>query len=156
MFISYQGMLEPTKESVPAVSSPRRTVVTAQGPPGLQDSQGPSADSVQEALPPSQLDWSSSGLTNSQDGVDPVLYELTITKVETSVSSSHLEDTFNRLMSTAERTSTSVRKPPQDEELSAEAGRVICSLPDLSFMKAKVLMFPSILIPRECSSPALE
>ncbi|XP_029927309.1 aftiphilin isoform X2 [Myripristis murdjan] len=71
-FASSLGMLEPTKESVPAVSSPRRTVVTAQGPPGLQDSQGPSADSVQEALPPSQLDWSSSGLTNSQDAQAPL------------------------------------------------------------------------------------
>lgn len=42
-----------------------------------------------------------------------------------------------------------VRKPQQDEELSAEAARLISGLPDLSFMRAKVLMFPSILIPKE-------
>uniref|UniRef100_UPI003AAC220A uncharacterized protein n=1 Tax=Centroberyx gerrardi TaxID=166262 RepID=UPI003AAC220A len=185
-FASSLGMLEPTKESVPAVGSPGRTVVRAQGPPGPQDRQGPPTDSVQEALPSRQLDWSSSGLTNSQDGcsglnldyfgpveesgssrsrsrssspppgVDRDLYELTITKLEAGASSSHPEETFNRLMSTAEKTSTSVRKPQQDEGLSAEAGRVICALPDLSFMRAKVLMFPSILIPKECSSPTLE
>lgn len=40
------------------------------------------------------------------------------------------------------------RKPAQKEEnLSAEAQRVISGLPDLSFMQAKVLMFPSTLTP---------
>ena len=44
------------------------------------------------------------------EGVDRELYELTISKVETSAdSSSHMEDTLNRLMSSAETTSTSVR-----------------------------------------------
>uniref|UniRef100_A0A4W6DSU4 Uncharacterized protein n=1 Tax=Lates calcarifer TaxID=8187 RepID=A0A4W6DSU4_LATCA len=89
-------------------------------------------------------------------GVDRELYELTISKLETSTNSCHLEDTLNRLMSNAERTSTSVRKPQEDEELSAEAGRVIAGLPNLSFMMAKVLMFPSILVPKECSSSNLE
>lgn len=40
----------------------------------------------------------------------------------------------------------------KDEELSAEAGRVIDGLPSLSFMKAKFLMFPSIIISKECSA----
>lgn len=48
------------------------------------------------------------------------------------------------------------RKPQQDEELSAEADSVISGLPDLSFMKAKVLMFPSILIPKEFCSPKVQ
>ncbi len=40
------------------------------------------------------------------------------------------------------------RKPVQKEEnLSEEARRVISGLPDLSFMQAKVLMFPSTLTP---------
>lgn len=40
------------------------------------------------------------------------------------------------------------RKPVQKEEnLSEEARRVIAGLPDLSFMQAKVLMFPSTLTP---------
>lgn len=42
-------------------------------------------------------------------GVDRELYELTISKLETGFNSSHMEDTLNRLMSTAEKTSTSVR-----------------------------------------------
>lgn len=47
----------------------------------------------------------------------------------------------------------SIRKPEQDEELSAEASRVISGLPNLSFMRAKVLMFPAVLVPEEwCSS----
>ncbi|XP_044229368.1 aftiphilin isoform X1 [Thunnus albacares] len=176
-FASSLGMLEPTKDSVPAVCSPRHTVVTAQAPPGPPDKPDPSTESMQEALPSRQLDWSRRGLSSSQDGccalnldyfgpeeesrssssrsdtpppgVDRELYELTISKLETSGNSSCLEDTLNRLLSTAEKTSTSVRKPQQDEELSAEAVRLISGLPNLSFMQAKVLMFPSILVPKE-------
>uniref|UniRef100_A0A3Q1FHR9 Aftiphilin-like n=1 Tax=Acanthochromis polyacanthus TaxID=80966 RepID=A0A3Q1FHR9_9TELE len=76
-------------------------------------------------------------------GVDRELYELTISKLETSTSSSHLEDALNRLMSTTEKTCFSLRKPVLDEQLSEEAFRVIAGLPDMSFMQAKVLMFPS-------------
>lgn len=35
----------------------------------------------------------------------------------------------------------------KDERLSSEAAEVICGLPDLSFMTAKVLMFPATLMP---------
>ncbi|KAI3363423.1 hypothetical protein L3Q82_012039 [Scortum barcoo] len=212
-FASSLGMLEPTKDCVPAVCPPGHTAITAQGPPGPRETHtpDPSTDPMQEALPSSQLDWSSRGLSSSQDdlmhcnkeilksgspvpphptttpqplsplvsagcsalnldyfeedtrscsssssrgnspppGVDRELYELTISKLETSTDSSHVEDTLNRLMSTAEKTSTSVRRPQQEEELSAEACRVISGLPNLSFMQAKVLMFPSVLVPKD-------
>ncbi|KAK6328141.1 hypothetical protein J4Q44_G00001190 [Coregonus suidteri] len=71
-------------------------------------------------------------------GVDPEL---------ASDPSRRLADTLNHLMSTMEITTTSTRKPHKDEEeqLSDEAARVICGLADLSFMKAKVLMFPITL-----------
>uniref|UniRef100_A0A3B4VC02 Aftiphilin clathrin-binding box domain-containing protein n=1 Tax=Seriola dumerili TaxID=41447 RepID=A0A3B4VC02_SERDU len=98
---------------------------------------------------------SRSSSSSSSSRVDRELYELTMSKLETSSNSCHLEDTLNRLMSAAEKTSTSVRKPRQHEELSVEAGRVIAGLPNLSFMKAKVLMFPSTLIPKESSSSDL-
>ncbi|XP_036980442.1 aftiphilin isoform X3 [Acanthopagrus latus] len=62
-FASSLGMLEPTKDSVPAVCSPGDTAVTAQAPPGPRDS----TDSMQEAPPSSQLDWSRRGLSSSQD-----------------------------------------------------------------------------------------
>uniref|UniRef100_A0A3Q3CWC2 Uncharacterized protein n=1 Tax=Haplochromis burtoni TaxID=8153 RepID=A0A3Q3CWC2_HAPBU len=86
-------------------------------------------------------------------GIDPELYELTISKLEINTNSSHLEDTLNRLMSSAEKTSISVRKFLPSEELSEEASRVIAVLPNLSFMQAKVLMFPSVLLPKVCTSP---
>ncbi|KAK5908803.1 hypothetical protein CgunFtcFv8_016830 [Champsocephalus gunnari] len=67
-FASGLGMLEPTKDSVPAVSSPRHTAVittetTPPKPPGSPDH---STYSMQEVLPPRQLSWSS-----SQDGTSP-------------------------------------------------------------------------------------
>ncbi|KAI9533502.1 hypothetical protein NQZ68_022632 [Dissostichus eleginoides] len=175
-FASGLGMLEPTKDSVAAVSSPRHTAVitTQTTPPKPPDSPDRSTYSMQEALPPRQLAWSSSqddcsalnldyfgpeeesrscsssSRSNSPPpGVDPELYELTISKPETGVSIIHMEDTLNRLMSAAETTSPAVRKPQQDDEdLSAEACRLISGLPNLSFMQAKVLMFPRILLPK--------
>lgn len=42
-------------------------------------------------------------------GVDRELYELTISKMENSTTIRHMEDTLNRLMSTASKTSTSIR-----------------------------------------------
>lgn len=39
------------------------------------------------------------------------------------------------------------RKPKKEENLSEEAAKVIAGLPDLSFMQAKVLMFPATLTP---------
>ncbi|XP_041641605.1 aftiphilin a isoform X3 [Cheilinus undulatus] len=128
-----------------------------------------------EALPPVQFDWSSSGLTNPLDasggssllnldffgpvedsgstsstsipGVDPELYELTTAKLDPGSSGSRVADAFARLMSTMEKTSTSTRKPRREENLSEEAAKVISGLPDLSFMQAKVLMFPATLTP---------
>uniref|UniRef100_A0A3B1IKY9 Aftiphilin clathrin-binding box domain-containing protein n=1 Tax=Astyanax mexicanus TaxID=7994 RepID=A0A3B1IKY9_ASTMX len=107
-----------------------------------------------ESLPPVQFDWSSSGLTNPLDGVDPELYELTQAKLEVSGGSSRVVDAFARLMSTVEKTNTSTRKLQgrKEENLSEEARRVISGLPDLSFMQAKVLMFPSTLTPLPPSS----
>lgn len=52
-FIIHQGMLEPTKDSVPSVCSPRHTVVTAQAPPGPPDIPDPSSESMQVF----EIDW---------------------------------------------------------------------------------------------------
>ncbi|KAK7834504.1 hypothetical protein U0070_017690 [Myodes glareolus] len=109
-----------------------------------------------ESLPPVQFDWSSSGLTNPLDGVDPELYELTTAKLETSTSSLRVTDAFAKLMSTVEKTSTATRKPKREEHLSEEAVKVIASLPDLTFMHAKVLMFPATLTPSTSSQEQAE
>lgn len=44
------------------------------------------------------------------------------------------------------------RKPRKEEHLSEEASKVIGALPDLSFMQAKVLMFPATLTPLDSQS----
>uniref|UniRef100_A0A3Q2PII9 Aftiphilin clathrin-binding box domain-containing protein n=1 Tax=Fundulus heteroclitus TaxID=8078 RepID=A0A3Q2PII9_FUNHE len=141
------GMLEPTKEPVKPVSAAEMIASIAQTPPAAAEKSSCPSDPAQEALPPVQFDWSSSGLTNPLDGVDPELFELTTAKLDSSGAGSRVADAFARLMSTMEKTSTSTRKPRKDENLSEEASKVIASLPDLSFMQAKVLMFPATLTP---------
>uniref|UniRef100_A0A673H7X5 Aftiphilin-like n=1 Tax=Sinocyclocheilus rhinocerous TaxID=307959 RepID=A0A673H7X5_9TELE len=176
MYAASLGMLEPTKEPVKPVSAAEMIASIAQSPSVDTELNTCPPDTAQESLPPVQFDWSSSGLTNPLDasggssllnldffgpvdespsgtatsipGVDPELYELTQAKLDVSGGSSRVVDAFARLMSTVEKTSTSTRKPVQKEEnLSEEARRVISGLPDLSFMQAKVLMFPSTLTP---------
>ncbi|XP_043078837.1 aftiphilin a isoform X2 [Puntigrus tetrazona] len=148
MYAASLGMLEPTKEPVKPVSAAEMIASIAQSPSVATELNTCPPDTAQESLPPVQFDWSSSGLTNPLDGVDPELYELTQAKLDVGGGGSRVVDAFARLMSTVEKTSTSARKPVQKEEnLSAEARRVISGLPDLSFMQAKVLMFPSTLTP---------
>ncbi|XP_029449493.1 aftiphilin isoform X2 [Rhinatrema bivittatum] len=175
MYAAGLGMLEPTKEPLKPVSAAEKIASIGQTPPVSPEMSACTADQFQDSLPPVQFDWSSSGLTNPLDasggstllnldffgpvddssslstttipGVDPELYELTTSKLETSNTSSKVTDAFARLMSTVEKTSTSTRKPRKDEHLSEEAAMVIASLPDLSFMHAKVLMFPATLTP---------
>ncbi|XP_026025250.1 aftiphilin a isoform X1 [Astatotilapia calliptera] len=175
MYAAGLGMLEPTKEPVKPVSAAEMIASIAQAPPLVPEKSSCPTDSVQEALPPVQFDWSSSGLTNPLDasggssllnldffgpvedsgsssspsipGVDPELFELTTAKLDSGSSGSRMADAFARLMSTVEKTSTSTRKPRKDENLSEEAAKVIAALPDLSFMQAKVLMFPATLTP---------
>uniref|UniRef100_A0A8D0CSX9 Aftiphilin a n=1 Tax=Sander lucioperca TaxID=283035 RepID=A0A8D0CSX9_SANLU len=152
MYAASLGMLEPTKEPVKPVSAAEMIASIAQAPPVAPEKSSCPSDSVQEALPPVQFDWSSSGLTNPLDGVDPELYELTTAKLEPGSSGSRVADAFARLMSTMEKTSTSTRKPRKEENLSDEAAKVIACLPDLSFMQAKVLMFPAMLTPLSCQA----
>ncbi|XP_035262916.1 aftiphilin a [Anguilla anguilla] len=186
MYAASLGMLEPTKEPVKPISAAEKIASIAQAPPpplpSPEMSEMSSPDPGQEALPPVQFDWSSSGLTNPLDasggscllnldffgpvddsssssatsipGVDPELYELTTAKMDTGNTGSRIADAFARLMSTVEKTSTSTRKPKKEENLSEEAAKVIAGLPDLSFMQAKVLMFPTTLTPLGCSAPS--
>lgn len=80
-------------------------------------------------------------------GVDPELYELTSAKMEAKSPGHSITDAFTKLMESMEKTRTTARRPEQDEKISEEAAKVISLLPDLSFMQARVLMFPSILTP---------
>uniref|UniRef100_A0A8C8R520 Aftiphilin n=1 Tax=Pelusios castaneus TaxID=367368 RepID=A0A8C8R520_9SAUR len=147
MYAAGLGMLEPTKEPLKPISAAEKIASIGQTPPVSSEMNTCASDQFQESLPPVQFDWSSSGLTNPLDGVDPELYELTTSKLETSSANSKVTDAFARLMSTVEKASTSTRKPKKEEHLSEEAAKVISSLPDLTFMHAKVLMFPATLTP---------
>ncbi|XP_065488510.1 aftiphilin isoform X2 [Caloenas nicobarica] len=147
MYAAGLGMLEPTKEPLKPISAAEKIASIGQTPPVSPEMNTCTSDQFQESLPPVQFDWSSSGLTNPLDGVDPELYELTTSKLETSSASNRVTDAFARLMSTVEKASTSTRKPKKEEHLSEEAAKVISSLPDLTFMHAKVLMFPATLTP---------
>ncbi|XP_054678067.1 aftiphilin isoform X2 [Grus americana] len=147
MYAAGLGMLEPTKEPLKPISAAEKIASIGQTPPVSPEMNTCTSDQFQESLPPVQFDWSSSGLTNPLDGVDPELYELTTSKLETSNASNRVTDAFARLMSTVEKASTSTRKPKKEEQLSEEAAKVISSLPDLTFMHAKVLMFPATLTP---------
>ncbi|XP_063048908.1 aftiphilin [Engraulis encrasicolus] len=140
-FATGLGMLEPTKDAVNPTSAAVPVAASAQVPPG-----SPSRPS-KEAVSSAQPDWSSSGLKPPADGVDPELYELTTGPLEPSSTGKNIADAFTRLMSTMEQNSTSTRRPAKEESVSEEATRVLSVLPDLSFMRAKVLMFPSILTP---------
>ncbi|XP_069787835.1 aftiphilin-like [Narcine bancroftii] len=149
-YASGLGMLEPTKEPVKPISAAEKIASIGQTPTGsisASEMSSSACDQTQDHVPPVQFDWSSSGLTNPLDGVDPELYELTTSKLEGSNTVNQMTDAFARLMSTAEKMSTSSRKPKKEEILSNEAAQVIASLPDLSFMHAKVLMFPTTLTP---------
>ncbi|KAM5228233.1 aftiphilin isoform 2-T2 [Ctenodactylus gundi] len=175
MYAAGLGMLEPTKEPLKPLSAAEKIASIGQTAVMTPEMNTCTSDQFQESLPPVQFDWSSSGLTNPLDasggstllnldffgpvddssssssttipGVDPELYELTTSKLELSTSSLKVTDAFARLMSTVEKTSTSTRKPKREEHLSEEAIKVIASLPDLTFMHAKVLMFPATLTP---------
>ncbi|KAM6180240.1 aftiphilin isoform 2-T2 [Erethizon dorsatum] len=151
MYAAGLGMLEPTKEPLKPLSAAEKIASIGQTTTMTTEMNTCTSDQFQESLPPVQFDWSSSGLTNPLDGVDPELYELTTSKLEISTSSLKVTDAFARLMSTVEKTSTSTRKPKREEHLSEEAIKVIASLPDLTFMHAKVLMFPATLTPSTSS-----
>ncbi|XP_057597479.1 aftiphilin isoform X2 [Hippopotamus amphibius kiboko] len=151
MYAAGLGMLEPTKEPLKPLSAAEKIASIGQTTTVSPEMNTCTSDQFQESLPPVQFDWSSSGLTNPLDGVDPELYELTTSKLEISSSSLKVTDAFARLMSTVEKTSTSTRKPKREEHLSEEAIKVISSLPDLTFMHAKVLMFPTTLTPSTSS-----
>lgn len=129
MFAAGLGMLEPTKESQKSLASP------ALSPPVPVESGSILCTQVAPSL------------TISVDGIDPELYELTTAKMETKSAGHSIADAFTKLIESMEKTTTA-RKPEQNEKkISEEAAKIISLLPDLSFMQARVLMFPSILTP---------
>uniref|UniRef100_A0A8C2H4P2 Aftiphilin b n=1 Tax=Cyprinus carpio TaxID=7962 RepID=A0A8C2H4P2_CYPCA len=129
MFAAGLGMLEPTKESQKSPASPALSL---------------SAPVESGNILCTQV---AASLAISTDGVDPEIYELTTAKMENNATGRYIADAFTKLMESMEKTRTTARKPEKEEKISKEAAKVISLLPDLSFMQARVLMFPSILTP---------
>ncbi|XP_052058510.1 aftiphilin-like [Mytilus californianus] len=100
-------------------------------------------------LPPVQFDWTSSGLTNPLE-VNNKLQHLDFLNIDDSELTA--KKAFDADLIHGQKpamqplqnilANLKVTKKTRLEDLSNEAGRVISHLPNLSFMKAKVLMFP--------------
>ncbi|KAL6102227.1 aftph [Pungitius sinensis] len=133
-FASSLGLLEPTKDCPsPAGGSS----------PAPQET---STDPTQEELPSSQLGCSINRSALNMDYFGPEEKSTTSNSPPPGVDRQlepgglvqDTSDPLDRLMSTTEPTSTSVRGPQQDEqELSQEALALIAALPSLSFMQAR-------------------
>ncbi|XP_076833650.1 aftiphilin isoform X2 [Brachyhypopomus gauderio] len=162
IFAAGLGMLEPTKDPVKPSScssaalrsSPGRDTSNLCTPvvPSLSITEDAPGGVVSQLNldffgPAGEDSDTDSGTDAPLPGLDPELYELTTAKLENSNSGNNRTDAFNRLMESIEKTSTLQRKPERDGEMSEEAAQVISVLPNLSFMRARVLMFPSTLTP---------
>ncbi|XP_062863965.1 aftiphilin isoform X3 [Trichomycterus rosablanca] len=155
MFAAGLGMLEPTKDPVKA-SPVFPSFSPSQGRSTLCTQVAASLNFYQDAaITHLNLDFfgpvddssSDSDTDGPLPGVDPELYELTTAGTECSTTAASTVDVFSKLMESIEKNSTVTRKPEIDEHTSEEAVRVLSLLPDLSFMTARVLMFPSTLTP---------
>ncbi|XP_059374876.1 aftiphilin-like isoform X2 [Carassius carassius] len=159
MFAAGLGMLEPTKESQKSPASPALSPFAPVESGNILCTQVASSlaisiDAQDGGISELNLDYfgpveecsSDSETDTPLPGVDPEIYELTTAKME-NTTGRNIADAFTKLMESMEKTRTTARKPERDEKISEEAAKVISLLPDLSFMQARVLMFPSILTP---------
>lgn len=160
LFASHLGLLEPQRGGTGSPSA-EEPACSAPAPPPTCSEVG--ADS---AIPPAQFDWTSSGLVNplEQPAASTLLdleflSSLSSATVGSSPPTSSLEKEFlelsgseaapsqssapsklQELLRNNVSTVSSTRRRPS--LLSSEAQAILDRLPDLSFMQARVLMFP--------------
>ncbi|XP_014669477.1 PREDICTED: aftiphilin-like [Priapulus caudatus] len=149
LFATGIGLLEPMKPSDPRCEPPPVT-----------------KPSAQECIPAVEFDWGSSGLTNPLSStVDSNLLDLSFFAREAEFSSSSgskkgivigLEDQMlkegstgmlagqplQQLLAGSTPTLTANTRKSERSNLSPEASAILDGLPNLSFMRSKVLMFP--------------
>lgn len=167
LFASHLGLLEPQRGGG---ASPSHSAAAAEDEPTASAS--PSTEAGTESIiPPAQFDWTSSGLVNPlEQPAASTLLDLeflsslassTTTPVGRSPPTSSLEKEFlelgngsatmaapmpsapsklQELLRNNVSTLSSTRRRPS--MLSSEAQSILDRLPDLSFMQARVLMFP--------------
>ncbi|KAL5008190.1 hypothetical protein ScPMuIL_013771 [Solemya velum] len=116
----------------------------------------PSVEGSNKNVPEVRFDWGGSGLTNPLEASNKSLNLdfLVMQEAEKSKKTKALE--YELLESTppgkssiqplesilANLKPTAVTRSKENEKLSEEVARIVGTLPDLSFMRAKVLMFP--------------
>ncbi|XP_075554721.1 aftiphilin isoform X1 [Dermacentor variabilis] len=163
LFASHLGLLEPQRGGTASPSAEEPASSTPVPPPACSEQAG--ADS---AIPPAQFDWTSSGLVNplEQPAASTLLdleflSSLSSATVGSSPPTSSLEKEFLGLSSSEEAPVSSQSSAPSKLQellrnnvstlsstrrrpslLSGEAQAILDRLPDLSFMQARVLMFP--------------
>ncbi|XP_067682337.1 aftiphilin-like isoform X2 [Haliotis asinina] len=149
IFASNIGLLEPIRGPVDAKPLQPKLNPTLVDPDKVDDSAG----GAQE-LPPVEFDWDNSGLTNPLTAKTLDLDFLSVQETENvnknTVFQSEILDAprssvkslppLEDVLKNMKVTTTTKRR--REEHLSEEAGRIIDSLPILSFMTSKVLMFP--------------
>ncbi|XP_033628826.1 aftiphilin-like isoform X3 [Asterias rubens] len=143
IFAPNLGLLVPSKPSEKQLERPDALGgLTQESPEGEQGTILATGTPL-DAVPKVEFDWSNSGLTNPLDAppLDPE-----ILKLEKSGPPQPLpaQATNKPLDDILKNTTTSMvkQKTQRDSGLSTEANRVLDGLPRLSFMHAKVLMFP--------------
>ncbi|VDI52108.1 Hypothetical predicted protein [Mytilus galloprovincialis] len=140
------------KPTVPIYASNMTLLEPTKGAPTLIP-EVPLVDTNKEVeikdLPPVQFDWTSSGLTNPLEvnNKHQHLDFLNIDDSELTAKKAFDADLIHGQKPAMQPlqnilANLKVTKKTRLEDLSNEAGRVISHLPNLSFMKAKVLMFP--------------
>ncbi|XP_035665230.1 aftiphilin-like isoform X5 [Branchiostoma floridae] len=150
------GMLEPTKGPLQPVSAAEKiTSLTVDEPVQLKDNS-------KESIPPAEFDWDSSGLVNPLDApLDAALMGLGLDlspSLAPPPGSKPQSTTYNSLMASI-KTSATITTPLRkdvDKDLSEEARGIMSRLPDLSFMTAKVLMFPASLSKAQEETPSTD
>ncbi|CAH1262086.1 AFTPH [Branchiostoma lanceolatum] len=147
------GMLEPTKGPVQPVSAAEKiTSLTVDEPVQLKDNS-------KESIPPAEFDWDSSGLVNPLDApLDAALMGLGLDlspSLAPPPGSKPQSTTYDSLLASI-KTSATITTPLRkdvDKDLSEEARGIMSRLPELSFMTAKVLMFPASLSKAQEDTP---
>lgn len=107
-----------------------------QSQPGTDPQQ---ANTPQQDIPAVEFDWSSSGLTNPLDSLEnELLQSIEPPRSDQPKSLQPLET----LLANMKYSSTAPKSNKNEVKLSPEALRIIQTFPDISFMKAKFLVFP--------------
>ncbi|XP_041353416.1 serine-aspartate repeat-containing protein F-like isoform X3 [Gigantopelta aegis] len=156
IFASNMGLLEPIRGPVDSKKEPIKTEPALVDPSkvDIPINENQSCGTTEKDIPPVEFDWHNSGLTNPLAAKTLDLDFLTEQESESAGKSS----VFQSEMLDTHRTSvkslppledvlknmklTTTTKTKKTENLNPEARRIIDSLPLLSFMHAKVLMFP--------------